>query len=68
MFLTLNEVELLLNDMKPKICIERILGAMEDGWVGAEEFPKLVNLRLFPRSLIAALPMLPIWLTNCPRT
>jgi hypothetical protein len=54
MFLTLNEVELLLNDMKPKICIERILGAMEDGWVGAKEIPILVHLRLLSRSLIAS--------------
>jgi hypothetical protein len=53
MFLTLDEIELLLNDMKPNTRIERILGATEDGWVGAEEIPILVHLRLFPRSLIA---------------
>jgi hypothetical protein len=53
MLLTLDEIELLLNDMKPKIRIERIFGAMEDGWVGAKEIPILVHLRLFSRSLIA---------------
>jgi hypothetical protein len=53
MLLTLDEIELLLNDMKPKIRNERILGTKEDGWVGTEEIPILVHLRLFSRSLIA---------------
>jgi hypothetical protein len=43
MFFTLDEIALLFNDMKPKICIERILGTTEDGWVGAEEIPILVH-------------------------
>jgi hypothetical protein len=68
MLLKLDEIELLLNNMKPKIRIKRIFGATEDGWVGAEEIPILVHLRLFPRSLVLALPKLPIWLTNCPRS
>jgi hypothetical protein len=51
----LNKAKFLLNCIKPKIRIKRILGAMEDGWVGAEEFPILVNLRLFPRSLITGI-------------
>jgi hypothetical protein len=53
MLFTLDEIELLFNDMKPKICIKRILGATEDRWVGGEEIPILVHLRLLPRSLIA---------------
>jgi hypothetical protein len=51
MLITLDEIELLLNDVKPKIRVKRILGATEDRWVGAEEIPKLVYLRLLPRSL-----------------
>jgi hypothetical protein len=53
MLLTLDEIELLFNDMKPKIRIERILGTTEDGWVGTKEIPILVHLRLFSRSLVA---------------
>jgi hypothetical protein len=48
MLLTLNKTKIFLNCIKPKIRIKRILGATEDGWVGAEKFPILVNLRLFP--------------------
>jgi hypothetical protein len=55
MLLTLNKTKLLLNYIKPKIRIKRILGATEDGRVGAKEFPILVNLRLFSRSLIAGI-------------
>jgi hypothetical protein len=51
MFITLDEIELLFNDMKPKIRIKWILGATEDRWVGAEEIPKFVHLRFLPRSL-----------------
>jgi hypothetical protein len=51
MLITLDEIKLLFNDVKPKIRVKRILGATEDGWVGAEEIPKLVYLRLLPRSL-----------------
>jgi hypothetical protein len=53
MFFILDEIKLLFNDMKPKIRIERILGTTEDGWVGAEEIPILVHLRLLSRSMIA---------------
>jgi hypothetical protein len=55
MLLTLNKTKLLLDCIEPKIRIKRILEATEDRLVGAEKFPKLVNLRLFPRSLITGI-------------
>src|SRR6185437_8311147 len=37
MGLTLNKTKLLFNHIEPKICIQRIFGATEEGRVGAEE-------------------------------
>jgi hypothetical protein len=53
MLLTLDKTRFLLNYIKPKIRIKRILEATEDGRVGAKEIPILVNLRLFSKGLIA---------------
>ena len=53
MWITLNKTQLFFNDIEPEIRIKRILGDTENGWIGAEEFPKLVNLRFIPRTLIA---------------
>jgi hypothetical protein len=55
MLLTLDKTRFLLNYIKPKIRIKRILEATEDGRVGAKEIPILVNLRLFSRGLIAGI-------------
>ena len=51
--ITMNKIKFFFNDIKPKVRIKRILGDTENGWIGAEEFPKLDNLRFIPRSLIA---------------
>jgi len=51
--ITMNKIKFFFNDIKPKVRIKRILGDTENGWIGAEEFPKLVNLRFIPRTLIA---------------
>jgi len=51
--ITMNKIKFFFNDTKPKVRIKRILGDTENGWIGAEELPKLVNLRFIPRTLIA---------------
>ena len=52
---TLNKTKLLFNHIEPEIRIKRIFGATEDGWVGAEEIPKPVHLRLSSWTIIAAI-------------
>jgi len=51
--ITLNKPELLFNSIKPKVRIKRILGTKEDGRISAKEFPKPVDLRFIPRTLVA---------------
>ena len=55
MWLTLNKTQLLFNNIKPEIRIQRIFGTTEDGWVGAEEIPKPVHLRLSSWTIIAGI-------------
>ena len=55
MGLTLNKTKLLFNHIEPEIRIKRIFGATEDGWVGAEEIPKPVHLRLSSWTIIAGI-------------
>ena len=51
--ITFNNLELIFNSIVPKVRIKRILGATKDRWIGAKEFSKLNDLRLFPRTLVA---------------
>ena len=53
MGLTLNKIKLLFNHVEPEIGIQRIFGATEDRWVGAEEIPKPVHWGLSSWTMVA---------------
>jgi hypothetical protein len=52
MWLTLNKTQIFFNNIESEIRIQRILEASKDRWVGVEEFPKPVHLRLRPQTMI----------------
>jgi hypothetical protein len=55
MWLILNKTKFFYDRIELEVCIKWILGAMKDGWVGAEEFSEPVHWRLSSWTMIAGI-------------